>query len=106
MTVKSYDRQHLALFAAGYINAAGTTAVTFGCQMTRIATGHYGLILDADNGLVDDESFSFATVKNTDPRSAVVEDVSNGVKAIRVFTLVPSAIDSDIEVALYRPVNR
>ena len=51
MSDASYERQHLATHAAGFINAAGTTAINFGCQMTRIAEGHYGLMLDADNAV-------------------------------------------------------
>lgn len=105
MTVRSYQRQHLSLFAAGFINAAGTTQVTFGCQMTRIATGHYGLLLNDDNNLEDDETFAFATPKATAARYISVNDDSNSLKTIRVFTSAPAEVDTDIEVALYRPVN-
>jgi hypothetical protein len=106
MTVRSYQRQHLSLFAAGYINAAGDTVVTFGCQLTRIASGEYGVILGASDGLVDNETFTFVTAKaGAATRYPVVEDTSNTLKTVRVFSSVPSQIDTGIEVALYRPTN-
>jgi len=106
MTVRHYQRQHLSLYAAGFINAAGTSQVSFGCQLTRIAAGHYGLVLDANDGLPADESFMFVTPKASDVRYPVTEDTSNNLKTIRVFSSVPTAIDTGIEVALYRPVSR
>lgn len=106
MTVRHYQRQHLSVYAAGFINASGSTVITFGCQLTHIATGHYGLILDDSDGLVNDESFTFVTPKATAARYPVVEDTSNGLKTIRVFSSVPSIVDCGIEVALYRPVSR
>lgn len=106
MTVKSYDRQHLAVFAAGYINAAGTSQVNFGCQMTRISTGHYGLLLDADNSLIDDETFTFVTPKSSDPRYTSVVDTADNFKRILTATSLPSEVDTGIEVVLYRPVSK
>lgn len=108
MTIRSYDRQHLALWAAGWMNAAGTTQVTFGCELTRIGAGEYGLVLDDDHRLVDDETFTFVTAKasGTDARSPQVVDTSNRLKTIHMFSAVPSAIDTEFEVVLYRPVNR
>lgn len=106
MTVKSYDRQHLALWASGFMNGAGTTSVVFGCSLTRIATGHYGLILDSDHELEDDQTFIHVTPKGTSAgRVATVNDNSDSVKRINIFSLTPSAIDNPFEVALYRPVN-
>lgn len=106
MAESSYERQHLALHAAGSINATGTTVVTFGCQMTRIGTGHYGLLLDPSNGLVDDESYTFAQVKGTTPRGPVVDDTSNTLKTIRVFSPSGAIADTPIEVAVYKTVTR
>jgi len=105
MTVRSYQRQHLSLFAAGFINASGSSVVTFGCQLTRLGTGEYGVILDASAGLVNNESFTFVTPKDTALRYPVVEDTSNVLKTVRVFTGVPSQVDTGIEVALYRSTN-
>ncbi len=105
MTLKSYQRQHLALWAAGFINAAGTTRVEFGCQMTRIAAGHYGLILDADNTLADiDETFTKVAPKASLARYVTVNDDSASLKTIRTFSSTPSSVDTGIEVALYRSV--
>lgn len=105
MTVRSYQRQHLSLFAAGFINASGSTVVTFGCQLTWLATGQYGLILDANSGLVNNETFTFVTPKASEARYPVVDDTSNTLKTIRVFSSVPSQIDTGIEVELYRTTN-
>lgn len=105
MTVRSYQRQHLSLFAAGFINASGSSVATFGCGLTRLATGVYGLILDASAGLANNETFTFVTPKATAARYPVVEDTSNTLKTIRVFTALPSQVDTGIEVALYRTTN-
>ena len=105
MSDASYERQHLATLAAGFINAAGTTRVEFGCQMTRIAAGHYGLILDADNTLSDiDETFIKATPKAQAARYVSVNDASASLTTIHVSSTTASAVDTGIEVALYRSV--
>lgn len=106
MADASYDRQHMALHAAGYINGAGTTVLTLGCQMTRIAEGHYGLLLDASEGVVNDESFTMVQCKGTSIAAPVVQDLSNTEKRIRVFDSGESIVDNDIEVALYKSVTR
>lgn len=103
--IKSYERQHLAVFAAGYINAAGTTRINFGCQMTHVTTGHYALILDDSDNLIDDESFTLVTVKNTLPRFATVLDATPGIKRIFVRDEAATLTDSDIEVGLFRSVT-
>lgn len=104
MTRRSYQRQHLALWAAGYINGAGTSAVAFGAQMTRIATGHYGLLLGTDDTLTDiDETFSFVQAKGTEERWATVNDDSAALKTVRVFNQ-SAAVDTDIEVKVFRSV--
>jgi hypothetical protein len=105
MTVRSYQRQHLSLYAAGFINAAGTSVVTFGCQLTRIAAGEYGVLLGTGDGQVEAQTFTFVTPKATAARYPVVEDTSNNLKTVRVFTSVPSQVDTGIEVHLYRTVN-
>jgi hypothetical protein len=107
MADASYEKQHLALHAAGFINGAGTTQTTFGCQMTRLGLGSYAMLLDDSAGLVNDESFTFATVKGpiANPKNVVVQDTSNQVKTITVFDNAPSNVNGDIEVALFKSVT-
>ena len=107
MTVRAYQRQHLAIVAAGNINGAGTTSIGIGCGMTRIGTGQYGLVLPDDYGIQDNRTFSMASVKGTSAaaRSAVVEDTSDTLKTIRVFNNSANAADNDIEVMLFRSVE-
>lgn len=108
MADASYERQHLAVHAAGYINGAGTTRVAFGCAMTRIGTGHYGLLLDASAGVVNDETFTFVQAKDagTGVRLPAVNDDSNVEKRIRVFNQAGTPVDTDIEVELLKSVAR
>ncbi len=105
MTRKSYQRQHLALWAAGFINAAGTTAIAFGAEMTRVAVGHYGLLLTNNNDLADiPETFSLVQAKqSTEARWAVVNDDTAPFKSIRVFNESVAA-DADIEIKVFRSV--
>ena len=105
MTVRAYQRQHLALFAAGYINSAGTTSIGIGCSLTRISAGVYGLILPSDAGLQDRQTFSLVTVKGTAARYKTVTDTSNVVKTISTFNETPTPTDTDIEVAVFRSVE-
>lgn len=106
MADNSYERQHIALQAAGYINGAGTTQLTFGCTMTRVSVGVYAMVLDASAGIVDNESFGTVTVKGTSPLSAVLQDTSNVVKTARVFNGSDVATDNDIEIILRKSVTR
>lgn len=108
MADASYERQHIATHAAGYINAAGSTALAFGCLLTRIGTGHYGLLLDVSAGLVNDEGFTLVQPKEsaTDLRSALVQDLSDVEKRVRVFNDLGATVDTDIEVILYKTVTR
>lgn len=120
MTYSSYERQHLALYAAGFINGAGTTRVGFGCELTRVSTGVYAAVFGADAGLVNDESFTQVSLKTSVGASGLpaavcaVEDTSNLVKTIfvqglvegAVGTLVLQHIENDLEVAIYRSVTR
>ena len=121
MTYASYERQHLAMYAAGFINGAGTTIQAFGCGLTRVATGVYAATFTADNGLVNDESYTFVTAKTPLPSGApkaliTVEDTSNLVKTIFVesFTRItestflsrPANNEFDLEVAIYRTVTK
>lgn len=94
------------MHAAGFINGAGTTITTFGCQLTRIDTGHYALLLDASDGLVDDESFTKVQAKGTAARGPVVDDTSNTEKRIRVFNAAGAAADTAIEIAVWKSVTR
>ncbi len=110
MAEASYNRQHLATHAAGFINGAGTTQITFGCQMTRLSQGHYALLLGADVGLVDDDSFTQVTVKGDGTgdsigANATVNDVSNVQKDIFVRSL-SSLADLDIEVIVWKSVTQ
>jgi len=105
MATSSYNRQHLAVFAAGHISGDGNTSQAFGCSLTRIDTGHYGLILGADVGLVNDESFTRVQVKGTSNNVAAVVDTSNTLKTIHVIDdggATPA--DADIEVAVFRSI--
>ena len=107
MSLKSYEKQHLACYAAGHINGAGTTAVGFGCSLTRIGTGHYGIVLDANSGLVNDESYVFVTPKSTTAATRCVNDTSNTLKEIYVFDGSGSVLaDTDIEIGIFRTVTR
>lgn len=105
MTVRAYQRQHLASFAAGFISSDGSSSIGIGCSLTRVAVGQYDLILPDDAGLQDRQTFTLVTVKGTAPRYKTVTDTSNTRKTVRVFDLVPSVVDSDIEVAVFRSVE-
>lgn len=116
MTYASYEREHLALYAAGFINGAGTTSVAFGCQLTRLGVGVYAAVFGADNGLVNDQSYTFVTPKGPTTSlapSIITEDTSNLVKTIFARgitvtsggTLAMADVDTDIEVAIYRTVE-
>lgn len=109
MADASYERQHLALQAAGYISALGETQTVFGCQMTRISTGHYGLLLDANSGVVNDESITLVTLKTSASLTKSVVDTSNTLKTIFVFNPVaqtPGLANADIEVVLLKTVTK
>ncbi len=106
MAEASYEREHIALHAAGYINGAGTTIVSIGAQLTRISAGHYAMLLDASQGVVDDETFTMVQAKATAARGPVVQDLSNTEKRIRVFDAGGAIQDTDIEIELYKSVTR
>jgi len=111
MAYASYERQHLALWAAAYINAAGTTLIAFGCSMVKAATanaadGKYYLSLGAGDGLVPDEIFCFVQPRTTAPRFAVQSDQDNLTKEINVFNDTATSLACDIEVAVYRSVTK
>jgi hypothetical protein len=106
MAEASYEKQLLATHAAGFINAAGASIVTFGCQLTRIAVGHYALLLDANAGLVEDESYTVVTPKSSSLILSAVQDLSNTEKRIRLVNINASSADSDIEVTVQKTVTR
>lgn len=106
MTEASYDRQCLALHAAGFISADGATSTTFGCQMTRIALGTYAMVLSADAGLVNDEGFFMAVGKGLTAVNVVVQDTSNVVKTVSVLSGAGDLVDNAFEVALFRSVTK
>lgn len=105
MTVRAYQRQHLAAVAAGFINSAGTTTVSVGCSLTRIGTGQYGVILPDDYGVQDRQTFTCVTIKGTAERYKTVDDTSNTLKTIRTFNNSPNAADASIEVVIFRSVE-
>jgi hypothetical protein len=120
MSYASYERQHLALYAAGFLRGEdGGTRVSFGCELTRIATGIYGIIFGNDAGLIEEESYTQVTVKSRVGASGApkvilsVEDTSNTVKTIfasgitvasAALTMLP--VNTDLEIAVYRTVTR
>jgi len=109
MSQQSYERQQLALWAAAYINAAGTTLVAFGCSMVKSsADGKYYLTFDAGSGLVPDEIFMNVQARHTEPRFVTDTDFvgNNTTKEIYVWGSDGVATDSDIEVAVYRSVTK
>jgi len=119
MTYASYERQHLAMYAAGFISGDGLTRQGFGCELTRVGTGVYAIVLGADAGLVSDESYTFVTAKTQlgtsgAPRTLLsVEDTSNLVKTIfasgvsfAAAGITIARTNVDLEVALYRTVTR
>jgi hypothetical protein len=107
MAEASYDKQFLAVQAAGFISADGATQFGFGCNMTRVGTGDYALVLDASAGVVDDDSFLQIQVKGGNlPRVATANDISNTVKQILTFNDADIATDTEIEVALFKSVSR
>lgn len=106
MTIANYNRQHLAVVAAGHINADGSTVQSFGCSLTRLDAGHYGLLLNDDSGIVDDETFLRVSVKGSAARTYSVIDVSNVRKDIFTFDSGLSPTSTAIEVALFRSVTR
>jgi len=106
MAEASYERQHMALHAAGFISGDGATTTTFGCTMTRVATGTYAMVLDASSGVVSDETFLQVQPKGGTPRNAVGTDTSNQVKTIVLRDDVDSLADAAIEVALFKSVTK
>lgn len=104
MADSTYNREHLGAYAAGFINGAGGSIRAFGCELTRISTGHYALLLGENTGLVDDESFTRVQVKGLTTRTATVVDTSNRVKTIFTQDETPALADTDIEVALFRSI--
>lgn len=139
MAFASYERQHLALYAAGHIDLlpdspTTASAVSFGCQLTRLGVGVFAILFGNDDGLVDGESYTFVTPKfragfsgypfypgpsvpfnpNANVVSVSVEDTSNTVKTIFCFgvTITPapgvtlvSADPHGLEIAVFRTVT-
>jgi len=106
MADSSYNRQHLALHAAGQIDAAGSNPFGFGCQMTRLDLGHYALLLDANAGVPEGQAFTQVQVRGTAGRFPSVIDTSNTIKTIFTFDEGGTPEDVDIEVALFKAVTR
>lgn len=110
MAEASYERQHIALHAAGFISGDGATTTTFGCTMTRVGTGTYAMVLDISNGVVSDETFLQVMPKINpaieEPRNAVGVDTSNLVKTVVLRNRLNSLADAAIEVALFKSVTK
>jgi hypothetical protein len=114
---KPYERQHLGAFAAGFISADGHTAVGFGCSLTRMDLGMYGVLLGSDPKVHDSDlpkpqDFVFVTLKGIVPLfKGVLESTTNpAFKTIVVVNANGSeesfATDTDIEVVVYRSVTK
>lgn len=110
MTMASYERQHLSAYAAGYISSGATpSSQGFGCGLTRLATGIYAILFGADDGLVNNDSLTFVSVKGTSatvPLTVTVEDTSNTVKTIFVKDAAAVLTNSALEVAVFRTVTQ
>jgi hypothetical protein len=105
MALANYDREHIAVHAAGWMNGAGTSSMAWGCSLTRFTAGHFGLLLDASQGVVDNETFTVVQIRNaTLVRFPVVEDVSATQKNVRVFDSSGAVAAADIEVILNKIV--
>jgi hypothetical protein len=99
-----YSSQILALSAAASIHADGSTPVTYGCSITRIATGSYALILPTGEGLIDEQSFTTATPKAALVALNVSDDANGYFKYINSVSLSDgtTATDAAIEVIVHR----
>ena len=109
MSEASYDRQHLAVHAAGFISSDGSTATAFGCTMARNGTGAYSMVLGESAGVVSDESFIQVQPKSATFAQAVVTNnslTSTRVKTFEIFNNAGSNIDVDVEVVLFKSVTR
>lgn len=105
MSSASYEKQHLVIHAAGFISADGSTKIGFGCLMTRFNTGHYGMLLDANSGVSDGQSFATVITKGSAYRAPCVENVSDFRKDIFVYPPNDENIaDADVEIILFRAI--
>jgi hypothetical protein len=98
-----YSSQILATVAAAEISADGSTPITYGCSITRFATGVYKLILPTGEGLIDEQSFTHVTGKGPAQAVFVVSDESIYVKTVSSFAdTAGTAVDDAIEVVVQR----
>ena len=107
MASSIYNKQILALQAAASINGNGASdPVTYGCSITRTATGTYKLILPTGEGLSDPQTFTQVAVKggggSTAPCFAVVSDEADTIKTVVTFNASGVVTDSSVEVYLQR----
>lgn len=114
MSQSSYNAQLLAIWAAAFIDGAATTGtflptpITYGCSVTKNATGVYKLILPTGEGLIDAQSFTSVQPKANPtalPLIACVSDESEFIKTIVTFSAVNSGTtptDANIEVVIRR----
>lgn len=110
MASSTYNQQLLATVAAAQIYGAGSSpipsTVTFGCSVTRFATGVYKVILPTGEGQADDASFTRAQPKSDSVGlMAVVTDESVYIKTVRIFDVAGSGtepLDADVEVVVDR----
>ena len=98
-----YSSQILATVAAAAVGADGSTPITYGCSITRFATGVYKLILPTGEGIIDQQSFTHVTGKGPAQSVFVVSDENEYVKTISSFTdTTGAAVDDAIEVVVQR----
>lgn len=98
-----YSSQILATRAAAAINADGSTPITYGCSITRFATGVYKLILPTGEGLIDQQSFTHVTGKGPSQAVFVTTDENEYIKTISSFANTGgTAVDSNLEVTVQR----
>ncbi len=99
-----YSSQILATVAAATINFDGTTPITYGCSITRNSTGIYSLILPTGEGLIDAQSFTWATPKGPNQVVLVASDNADGyTKTITAFANTGGAVtDSSLEIVVQR----
>ncbi len=106
----NYDTQLLALVAAAAINADGTTAITYGCAITRTNTGLYTLVLPTGMGIIDEQSFTRITPKASvtnpaqPPVVVVASDLSDNLtKQISCFLNSDATLaDCGLEIVVQR----
>lgn len=104
MASSSYNKQLLATQAAATINGDGTTPISYGCSITRTATGVYKLILPTGEGLIDAQTFTHVTTKggSSTPAYGVASDESDFIKTVITLDAGGLLVNSSLEVIIDR----